>query len=121
MHFHYSEYASRWGELAAVFSREAILKGAFDKYAENRRGRRGSLEVDAAFLLEIEQWREVLAKHVAQQNQGLSTQHLNYAVQQTIDRIVFLRICEDRGIEDFGRLQALLNGEHTYARLNSAP
>ncbi len=24
---------------------------------------------------------------------------LNYAVQMTIDRIIFLRICEDRGIE----------------------
>src|SRR5205807_860542 len=37
--------------------------------------------------------------------------------QRTIDRIVFLRICEDRRIEVYGRLQALLNGEHTYRRL----
>ncbi|HCP91596.1 MAG TPA: restriction endonuclease subunit M, partial [Spartobacteria bacterium] len=41
----------------------------------------------------------------------------NFAVQRTIDRIVFLRICEDRRIEVYGRLMALLNGEHTYARL----
>ena len=30
---------------------------------------------------------------------------------------MFLRICEDRRIEVYGRLQALLNGEHTYRRL----
>jgi hypothetical protein len=34
---------------------------------------------------------------------------LNLAVQRIIDRIVFLRICEDRGIEDYGRLQNQLD------------
>src|SRR5574337_717219 len=29
----------------------------------------------------------------------------------------FLRICEDRGIEDYGRLRTLLNGERVYPRL----
>lgn len=42
---------------------------------------------------------------------------LNFAVQRTIDRIIFLRMCEDRGIEPYGQLQALLNGENTYKRL----
>jgi type I restriction-modification system DNA methylase subunit len=35
----------------------------------------------------------------------------------TIDRIIFLRMAEDRGIEDYGRLMALLNGGDTYLRL----
>ena len=35
----------------------------------------------------------------------------------TIDRLIFLRICEDRRIEFYGQLQALLNGGETYARL----
>jgi len=30
---------------------------------------------------------------------------------------VFLRICEDRGIENYGRLQALQNGTNAYKRL----
>ena len=38
-------------------------------------------------------------------------------MQKTIDRIIFLRICEDRGIEPYGRLLALRNGEHAYPRL----
>ncbi|TAK06717.1 restriction endonuclease subunit R, partial [bacterium] len=42
---------------------------------------------------------------------------LNFAVQRTIDRIIFLRMCEDRGIEPDGQLLALLNGENTYKRL----
>jgi len=42
---------------------------------------------------------------------------LNYAVQMTIDRIVFLRICEDRGIEKEGQLKALLNETPIYEHL----
>lgn len=38
-------------------------------------------------------------------------------MQRTIDRLIFLRICEDRGIEDYGRLQGHLNGERVYERL----
>ena len=38
-------------------------------------------------------------------------------LQQTIDRIIFLRICEDRGIEPYGTLLGLVNGSEVYARL----
>ncbi len=111
------QYAVRWDEIASIFSREAILKGSFDKYAESKRAKRGTAEVDAAFLGEIEQWRDLLAKNIAVRNAQLSQRELNFAVQRTIDRIIFLRICEDRGIEPYGRLQALLNGPQVYLRL----
>lgn len=113
----YKEYADKWDEIAAIFSKEAVLKGSFDKYAVTAKGKKGTAEVDAAFLDEIESWRASLAKNIALRNPELSQKALNYAVQQTIDRIVFLRICEDRGIENYGRLQALQNGTNTYKRL----
>ena len=50
-------------------------------------------------------------------NPGLDQKSLNHAVQMTIDRILFLRICEDRSIEDYGRLKKLLDGENVYPRL----
>ncbi|HZP83284.1 MAG TPA: N-6 DNA methylase [Chthonomonadaceae bacterium] len=113
----YQDYAARWDEIAAIFSREAILKGAFDRYAEDNRAKRGTAEVDAAFLKEIETWRDALARNLALRNPLLRSRDLNFAVQITIDRIIFLRICEDRGIEPMGRLQSLLNGGNVYARL----
>ena len=111
------EYAARWDEIASIFSPQAIRKGAFDKYVESATKKRGTAEVDDAFLAEIAEWREWLAHNVALRNQGLSQRQLNYAVQATIDRIVFMRICEDRGIESYGRLQSLLNGVNVYARM----
>ena len=74
-------------------------------------------EVDKAFLGEIEGWRDALARTIALRNPSLSQRELNYAVKATIDRIIFLRICEDRGIEPYGRLQGLCNGGGTYGRL----
>jgi type I restriction-modification system DNA methylase subunit len=113
----YKEYTQRWEEIASIFSREAVLKGAFDKFAEQSKLKKGTAEVDAVFLKEIDAWRDMLARNLALRNPELTQRELNFAVQTTIDRIIFLRICEDRGIEDYGRLLALLNGINVYERL----
>ncbi len=113
----YRDYLTHWDEIDSVFSRQAVLKGSFDQYAESVTGKHGTTEVDHAFLAEIERWRDLLAHNIALRNPSLSQRDLNYAVQMTIDRLIFLRICEDRGIEFYGQLQALLNGGDVYPRL----
>jgi type I restriction-modification system DNA methylase subunit len=113
----YSEYARRWDEIEVVFSRDAVLKGAFDKFAESIKAKSGTIDVDDDFLNTIETWRADLARILALRNANLSQRELNFSVQRVIDRIIFLRICEDRGIEDQGRLRALTNGDRIYPRL----
>ncbi|MDD2912136.1 MAG: TaqI-like C-terminal specificity domain-containing protein [Candidatus Bipolaricaulis anaerobius] len=113
----WEEYEPRWDEIAGIFSKEAVYKGSFDRYAESTKKKRGTAEVDTAFLKEIEGWRDELARNIALRNPELSQRELNFAVQRTIDRIIFLRICEDRGIEEYGRLLALLNSQRVYPRL----
>ena len=115
-YYTYRQYAEKWDEIAAVFSKEAILKGSFDKYAESNKGKRGTAEVDSAFLAEIESWRDMLAHNIALRN-SLSVRELNDSVSRIIDRIIFLRIAEDRGIEEYGALRGISNGANTYARL----
>jgi type I restriction-modification system DNA methylase subunit len=117
LYLRYTDYAERWEEVAGIFSKTAILEGSFDKYAESNKRKRGTADVDDAFLEEIERWRDVLARNIALRNPELSQRELNFAVQRTIDRIIFLRIAEDRGIEEYGRLQALTNGANVYRRL----
>jgi len=116
-YFKYSDYIDRWNEIKNIFSREAILKGSFDKYVESPKIKRGTAEVDTAFLQEIERWRDLLAWNIALRNPILTQRELNFSVQKTIDRIVFLRICEDRGIESYGRLMALQNKNNIYKNL----
>ncbi len=111
------DYAEKWDWLVGHFSKQAILKGAFDKYAVGNKGRRGTATVDAKFLIEIEGWRELLALNFAKKNAAITQPELNYAVQVTIDRIIFLRMCEDRGMETYGRLKELIDGTGVYRRL----
>jgi len=115
--FAYEDYPDRWAELAGLFGKEAVLRGSLDAFAQARHVKKGTAAVDAAFLAEIERWRELLARNFALRNPGLSSRELNFAVQQTIDRIIFLRIAEDRGLEPYAQLQALLNGDRVYPRL----
>jgi N-6 DNA Methylase len=112
------DYGEKWDWIASVFSKDAILRGSFDKYAEQNKGKRGTTEVDDDFLATIETWRAELARKLALRNPRLNQRELNFAVQRIIDRIIFLRICEDRGIEHYSRLLALARGgQHVYRRL----
>jgi type I restriction-modification system DNA methylase subunit len=113
----YKEYAEKWEQIANIFGKEAVYKGLFDKYASEKTTKRGTTTVDKEFLAEIEEWRNVLAKNIAIRNGKLSVYDLNFAVQKTIDRILFLRICEDRGIERGEQLLGLVNGSRIYPRL----
>ncbi|MEK7325812.1 MAG: N-6 DNA methylase, partial [Chloroflexota bacterium] len=111
------EFADRWPEVWDVFSREAVWGGSFDQFAQAGKNKRGTSEVDAEFLKEIEGWREALAKNIALRNPRLTIDELNDAVQRLIDRLIFLRMAEDRGVEDYGQLQRLAEGEGIYAGL----
>ncbi|MEQ8151677.1 MAG: restriction endonuclease subunit M, partial [Smithellaceae bacterium] len=115
-YYTWRQYAEKFDEIAGIFGKDAILKGSFDKYAESNKAKRGTAEVDNAFLKEIESWRDMLGKNIALRN-TVNVRELNDSVQRTIDRIIFLRIAEDRGIEEYGSLRGLGNGQNTYARL----
>ena len=104
-----------WDEIAELISREAVLKGAFDRFAAAKT-KRGTAPVDVAFLREIEGWREVLAKDIAAKN-SVGEIELNLAVGRIIDRIIFLRICEENGVEPGAPLMALKSGPNLYPRL----
>jgi len=109
----YEEYEKEFDFIFNTFSRQAILKGSFDQYIEDTKRKKGTSEVDKEFLKFIEKWRENLAKNIALRNKELSIYELNYEVQKIIDRIIFLRIAEDRHIEDYGNIQKLLENKET--------
>ena len=113
----YKDYIDKWDQIADIFSKESVLKGSFDKFAVSAKAKRGTTTVDKEFLAELEKWRSEFARIIALRNTNLSAHEINFAVQRTIDRIIFLRMCEDRGIEQYGQLQIISNGDRTYPRL----
>ncbi|MDO5580205.1 MAG: TaqI-like C-terminal specificity domain-containing protein [Planctomycetia bacterium] len=113
----YTDYVDHWEEIADLFHRDRVWNGSIEQFAESKNSKKGTSEVDAVFLKEIEQWREILAKDLAKNNPELSVQDLNYAVQITIDRILFLRMAESRGIEPEDQLKNLIDSANIYQNL----
>ncbi|NLD73908.1 MAG: N-6 DNA methylase, partial [Chloroflexi bacterium] len=113
----YEQYPERWAEIVGLLGREAVWRGDFDRYVESTRAKRGTQAVDDAFLAEIEGWRVALARNIALRNPSLSVRDMNYAVGKLIDRLIFLRICEDRDIEPYGQLREAIDGSDAYNRL----
>jgi hypothetical protein len=115
--FPYTEYEKRWDRITAVFSPDGIQNGSFDKYIITNGEKHGTAGVDEKFLEDIENWRLLLARNIALRNTGLSQEEVNNAVQLIIDRIIFLRICEDRGIEKYETLHTISHNEAVYTSL----
>ncbi|MDA3872087.1 MAG: N-6 DNA methylase, partial [Candidatus Marinimicrobia bacterium] len=113
----FDEYEKNFEFIYNTFAKNSILKGSFDRYVKANKNKRGTSEVDNEFLKLIENWRNNLAKNIALRNKDLSIYNLNTAVQKTIDRIIFLRIAEDRNMETYGTLQNLTKLENIYENL----
>ncbi len=113
----YTDYLDRWDDIWRYFSRESVIKGSLETIPAVKKNAKGDVTVDALFLSDIEKWRKDLAENICINNNDLSPRLLNELVQKTIDRIIFLRICEDRDIEDYGRLLKLKNKPNIYKGL----
>jgi len=116
-YINYNDYISEWDFLWNTFSKEAVLKGSFDKFIGGNANKKGTATVDKEFLNSLDQWRTLLAETISKENKELDEDELNFVVQQTLDRIIFLRICEDRNIEPYGRLKECLNRGNFYENL----
>jgi adenine-specific DNA-methyltransferase len=112
----YDEYEKHWEFLYGLLSKEAVRKGSINNYAGSG-AKRGSSEVDKDFLKLIETWRSELAKNIAKNNKKAEIDGINMAVQKIIDKILFLRICEEKGIEQFENLQTIAGDKRVYESL----
>lgn len=111
----YKEYPEKWDEIASIFSKEAILDGSFDNYVEGHDGiKKGTSSFDDEFLDEIGRWRIILAKNIIKNNHDISLEELNYAIQLLIDRIIFLRMAEDKGLEPYETLLNITQKKDVY-------
>ena len=113
----YNDYLKEFDFIWETFSKERILKGSFDKFVQSDTKKRGTATVDKEFLKEIEEWRKYLATTIALRNKELTEDEVNFSVQKNIDRILFLRICEDRGVEQYASLKNAIKKGDFYKNL----
>ncbi len=109
LRFGWRDYVPRWDELAAAFSRDAVAAGALRALLPKARRTRNKEALDRKFFERLNEWRKELARVIALRNADLSVHDINEAVQRILDRAIFIRVIEDRGIEATELLRAALN------------
>lgn len=112
----YQKYLNEFDFIWDTFSKEKVLKGSFDKFVQSDKKKRGTTTVDHEFLNSLDTWRTYLANNIALRN-NIDEDELNFVVQNIIDRIIFLRIAEDRSVEPYGNLQDTIKSGDYYENL----
>ncbi|MGP8110088.1 MAG: Eco57I restriction-modification methylase domain-containing protein [Thermoplasmata archaeon] len=81
------------------FAKPSVAAGSLEALLpEGPRERQYRVPVDEAFLAQITDWRAALAKDLYKRSPTIASNLLNEVVQRTLDRLVFIRMAEDRGI-----------------------
>lgn len=114
-HYHYTEYIDKFAEISRLLSYASVVSGEFfeifDKVTDTFRKE----PFDKYFLAQIKEWRHSLSQDIYNNNSDLEEESLNVFVQRIINRIVFLRICEDRNLEQYETLKKI----KTYTELRA--
>lgn len=103
--YHYTDYTKRekFAEIYWLFSREAVASGSLEKRAKELPKPRGKAVQRGLFpggYQSIdESFRSELARAFKNRNPKLNSETLTELTQRTLDRLVFLRFLEDKGIE----------------------
>lgn len=109
---HYLEYkdSEKFAKLYYLLSREAVTNGALERFAlslPKKRGpavqtalfRGGYQSIDEAFLADLDDNRDTLARSLKITNPHLDGPSLTEITQRILDRLVFSRFLEDKLIE----------------------
>lgn len=107
--FKYTDFLENIDKLW-LLSKEEVEKGALEGLLpRDVKSKRLRIPVDKAFLEDMTEWRTELAKDIHKRNPEIDVRLLNEVVQKLLDRIVFIRIAEDRKIRDANELKETID------------
>ncbi len=99
-----SDFDSIWR-----FSKNEVFRGSIeDLLLDNPESKRQRIPVDIELVEQLSKWRESLAKSYYKNEPDLEVSLLNDVVQKLLDRLIFIRILEDRKIIESHRLEDLI-------------
>ena len=107
--YHYTEYESKFEEIKQLLGKDAVYSGAFDTEWQTIETKLNQYSIDTLFLQQFNDWRKLLGTEIYKHDPKIKEQELNDIVQSYLNRILFLRVCEDRNLEDYQTLLAFAN------------
>jgi hypothetical protein len=103
---HWQQYLDRFDDLW-LLSRPAMEEAALDRAAEAVGKKATRTPVSRQLFGDLTEWRRELFRHLRPYNPAWSVEQIDEAVQRILDRLIFIRTCEDRGLES-DRLRSML-------------
>jgi type I restriction-modification system DNA methylase subunit len=107
--YHYTEFIKKFYELNSLIGKTAVYSGEFDKQWSDIETKLKTKSVDTLFLTQINRWRLMLGNEILKYEPKIKMDFLNDIVQNYINRIIFLRVCEDRNLETYKSLLTFSN------------
>lgn len=107
--YHYTEYENKFNEISQLLGKEAVYSGAFDSEWKEIENKINLYSIDDLFLKQINEWRTALGSEIHKHEPKMNEQQLNDVVQSYLNRVLFLRVCEDRNLEDYQTLLKFAN------------
>lgn len=107
--YHYTEYESKFDEIKRLLGKEEVYSGAFDNEWKEIENKINQYSIDNLFLKQINEWRKALGTEIHKYEPNIDEHQLNDIVQNYLNRILFLRVCEDRNLEDYQTLLKFAN------------
>jgi len=98
-----------------LLSPEAFASGLFQQKAQAYGAMQPRLPVEKTLFDQLRQWREELFNQIFRYNQGLVAAQVDELIQQLLNRLIFIRTAEDRGLEE-NKLRAALHQWQTSPR-----
>ena len=109
--YHYTEYEEKFEELKRLLGKESVYSGHFDEEWKDIEVQLQKSSVDTEFLRQINEWRILLGNEILNAIPTIGIEELGDMVQSYINKILFLRVCEDRNIETYQALLQIANEE----------
>lgn len=94
----YDKYIERFDQLW-LLSKEAFIENLLDKEAEKVGKKLQIISVGALLYKDLNECRDILTHVLSACNPKVDKDLLDEGVQKLLDRLIFLRVAEDRGIE----------------------
>lgn len=134
--FNYTEYLNNYDFIYNTFSKQAILNRSIETYIGSKITglkslkksekqvieleifrERGREALDNDFLLFLDKWRSKIAQSLATNNESMNENDILAYTQKLIDRILFIKICEDSDITEADDLLKISSTKDVYQSL----
>jgi len=103
----YDRFLERFDDLWFL-SKESVESGLLDRSLLSKKLDRLRRPVDKEILEDMKRWRELLAKNIYKNHPDMTEAQLKENVQRILDRIIFIRSCEDRELTYGEKLQEMV-------------